>query len=101
MVNCHFALGAIIMLILFGILFICQLYWNQSMTFMVFGKGVYLQSRYLYCHLVHIWLAKNWRQPKCDEEVYLHWFLMAAASVIIPLFIKGIYLLLLCLVIMG
>lgn len=28
-------------------------------------------------------------------------FLMAAASVIIPLFIKGIYLLLLCLVIMG
>ena len=64
-------------------------------------KGVYLQSRYLYCHLVHIWLAKNWRQTKCDEEVYLHWFLMAAASVIIPLFIKGIYLLLLCLVIMG
>ena len=33
--------------------------------------------------------------------MYLYWFLMANASVIIPLFIKGIYLLLLCLVIMG
>lgn len=41
--------------------FICQLYWNQSMTFMVYGKGVYLRFRYLYCHLVHIWLVKNWR----------------------------------------
>ena len=39
-----FALGAIIMLILFGILFICRLYWNQSMTFMVYGKGVCLLS---------------------------------------------------------
>ena len=53
-----FALGAIIMLILFGILFICRLYWNQSMTFMVYGKGVCLLSRYLYCHLVHIWPVK-------------------------------------------
>lgn len=54
-----FALGAIIMLILFGILFICRLYWNQSMTFMVYGKGVCLLSRYLYCHLVHIWPVKK------------------------------------------
>ena len=88
-----------ICIIMLNSLFFCRLYWNQSMTFMVYGKGVCLLSRYLYCHLVHIWPVKiGDNQNVMKKCIYIGF---NGKSVIIPLFIKGIYLLLLCLVIMG
>ena len=74
MVNCHFALGAIIMLILFGILFYLSTILESKYDIHGIWKGCVLAIPLLVLSLSSYMAGKNWRQPKCDEEVYLHWF---------------------------
>ena len=91
MVNCHFALGAIIMLILFGILFYLSTILESKYDIHGIWKGCVLAIPLLVLSLSSYMAGKKLEITKCDEEVYLHWFLMAAASVIIPLFKRNLF----------
>ncbi len=97
-----FALGAIIMLILFGILFYLSTILESKYDIHGIWKGCVLAIPLLVLSLSSYMAGKKIgdNQNVMKKCIYIG-FLMAAASVIIPLFIKGIYLLLLCLVIMG
>ena len=100
MVNCHFALGAIIMLILFGILFYLSTILESKYDIHGIWKGCVLAIPLLVLSLSSYMAGKNWNNQNVMKKCIYIGF-NGVASVIIPLFIKGIYLLLLCLVIMG
>ncbi|MDM5462113.1 MFS transporter [Bacillus cereus] len=97
-----FILGAIIMLILFGILFYLSTILESKYDIHGIWKGCVLAIPLLVLSLSSYMAGKKIgdKQDIMKKCIYIG-FLLAAASVCLPLFLKGIYLLLLCLVIMG
>ncbi|WP_255287312.1 MFS transporter [Bacillus pseudomycoides] len=97
-----FALGAIIMLILFGILFYLSTILEEKYNIHGIWKGCILAIPLLVLSISSYMAGKKIGddQDVMKKCIYIG-FILAAASVILPLFLKGIYLLILCLVVMG
>ncbi|KEK24172.1 MFS transporter [Bacillus gaemokensis] len=97
-----FVLGAIIMLILFGILFYLSTILETKYNIHGIWKGCILAVPLLVLSLSSYMAGKKIgdNQAIMKKCIYIG-FILAAVSVILPLFVKGIYLLLLCLVVMG
>ncbi|MCX2827326.1 MFS transporter [Bacillus pseudomycoides] len=97
-----FALGAIIMLILFGILFYLSTILEEKYNIHGVWKGCILAIPLLVLSISSYMAGKKIGddQDVMKKCIYIG-FILAAASVILPLFLKGIYLLILCLVVMG
>lgn len=97
-----FALGAIIMLILFGILFYLSTILEEKYNIHGIWKGCILAIPLLVLSISSYVAGKKIGddQDVMKKCIYIG-FILAAASVILPLFLKGIYLLILCLVVMG
>ncbi|WP_410982649.1 MFS transporter [Bacillus cereus] len=97
-----FMLGAIIMLILFGILFYLSTILESKYNIHGIWKGCILAIPLLVLSIGSYMAGKRIgdNQVVMKKCIYIG-FTLAAVSVILPLFLKGIYLLLFCLVIMG
>ncbi|PFR19844.1 MFS transporter [Bacillus cereus] len=97
-----FALGAIIMLILFGILFYLSTILESKYNIHGIWKGCILAIPLLVLSIGSYMAGKKIgdNQVVMKKCIYIG-FTLAAVSVILPLFLKGIYLLLFCFVIMG
>ncbi|MEH7036612.1 MFS transporter [Bacillus pseudomycoides] len=97
-----FALGAIIMLILFGILFYLSTILEEKYNIHGIWKGCILAIPLLVLSISSYMAGKKIGddQDVMKKCIYIG-FILAATSVILPLFLKGIYLLILCLVVMG
>ncbi|MEN1937331.1 MFS transporter [Paenibacillus sp. 102] len=97
-----FILGAIIMLILFGILFYLSTILESKYNIHGIWKGCILAIPLLVLSIGSYMAGKKIgdNQVVMKKCIYIG-FTLAAVSVILPLFLKGIYLLLFCLVIMG
>ncbi|MCI0764241.1 MFS transporter [Bacillus sp. TL12] len=97
-----FILGAIIMLILFGILFYLSTILESKYNIHGIWKGCILAIPLLVLSIGSYRAGKKIgdNQVVMKKCIYIG-FTLAAISVILPLFLKGIYLLLFCLVIMG
>lgn len=97
-----FALGAIIMLILFGILFYLSTILEEKYNIHGVWKGCILAIPLLVLSISSYMAGKKIGddQDVMKKCIYIG-FILAAASAILPLFLKGIYLLILCLVVMG
>ncbi|MDZ5609540.1 MFS transporter [Bacillus pseudomycoides] len=97
-----FALGAIIMLILFGILFYLSTILEEKYNIHGIWKGCILAIPLLVLSISSYMAGKKIGDDQVIMKkcIYIG-FILAAVSVILPLFLKGIYLLILCLVIMG
>ncbi|EEL51040.1 MULTISPECIES: MFS transporter [Bacillus cereus group] len=97
-----FALGAIIMLILFGILFYLSTILESKYNIHGIWKGCILAIPLLVLSIGSYMAGKKIgdNQVVMKKCIYIG-FTLAAVSVILPLFLKGIYLLVFCFVIMG
>lgn len=97
-----FALGAIIMLILFGILFYLSTILESKYNIHGIWKGCILAIPLLVLSIGSYMAGKKIgdNQVVMKKCIYIG-FTLVAVSVILPLFLKGIYLLLFCFVIMG
>ncbi|MEI4622865.1 MFS transporter [Bacillus pfraonensis] len=97
-----FILGAIIMLILFGILFYLSTILESKYNIHGIWKGCIIAIPLLVLSISSYMAGKKIGddQGVMKKCIYVG-FILAAASVIFPLFLKGIYLLILCLVVMG
>ncbi|MEY8346995.1 MFS transporter [Bacillus cereus] len=97
-----FALGAIIMLILFGILFYLSTILESKYNIHGIWKGCILAIPLLVLSIGSYMAGKKIgdNQVVMKKCIYIG-FTLAAVSVILPLFLKGIYLLLFCFIIMG
>lgn len=97
-----FALGAIIMLILFGILFYLSTILESKYNIHGIWKGCILAIPLLVLSIGSYMAGKKIgdNQVVMKKCIYIG-FTLVAVSVILPLFLKGIYLLVFCFVIMG
>ncbi|WJE54542.1 MFS transporter [Bacillus cereus] len=97
-----FALGAIVMLILFGILFYLSTTLEEKYNIHGIWKGCILAIPLLVLSISSYMAGKKIgdEQGVMKKFIYIG-FILAAASVMLPLFLKGIYLLIICLVVMG
>ncbi|WP_459501218.1 MFS transporter [Bacillus sp. C1] len=97
-----FILGAIVMLILFGILFYLSTILEEKYNIHGIWKGCILAIPLLILSLSSYMAGKKIgdNQAVMKKCIYIG-FILAAASVMLPLFLKGIYLVMVCLVVMG
>ncbi|WP_353507073.1 MULTISPECIES: MFS transporter [unclassified Bacillus (in: firmicutes)] len=97
-----FILGAIIMFILFGVLFYLSTVLESKYDIHGIWKGCVLAIPLLVLSLSSYMAGKKIgdNQAFMKKCIYIG-FIFTAISVIFPLFLKGIYLLILCLVVMG
>ncbi|SDY74518.1 MFS transporter [Bacillus sp. 166amftsu] len=97
-----FVLGAIVMLILFGILFYLSTTLEEKYNIHGIWKGCILAIPLLVLSISSYMAGKKIGDDQRVMKKFIYTgFILAAVSVMLPLFLKGIYLLIICLVIMG